>query len=92
MVTWARKNAPHVDGRIETDQFRDYWQAKSGKDATKLDWPATWRTWMRKAEQHAGRGGQRPSQLTRIDEWQAMKTGTDSHPQQSRAITGGESC
>lgn len=28
--------------------FRDYWHAKSGKDATKLDWSATWRNWCRK--------------------------------------------
>lgn len=33
---------------IETlENFRDYWCAKSGKDATKLDWPATWRRWCR---------------------------------------------
>lgn len=54
MVTWAQEHAPHVDGRIETEQFRDYWTAKSGRDATKLDWTATWRTWMRKAEQQTG--------------------------------------
>jgi len=91
MVAWARKNAPHVDGRVETEQFRDYWQARSGKDATKLDWPATWRTWMRREEQKLVRGGSRPPAPTRIDEWQAMKTGTDSHPQ-FRAISGGEPC
>jgi len=28
--------------------FRDYWHAKSGKDATKLDWLATWRSWCRR--------------------------------------------
>jgi hypothetical protein len=28
--------------------FRDYWHAKAGKDATKLDWSATWRNWCRK--------------------------------------------
>ncbi|MGH3771893.1 MAG: hypothetical protein ACRDRW_10925 [Pseudonocardiaceae bacterium] len=26
MVDWARRNAPHVDGRYETAQFRDYWR------------------------------------------------------------------
>lgn len=31
----------------EADKFRDYWIAKSGKDATKNDWPATWRNWIR---------------------------------------------
>ncbi|KQY73963.1 hypothetical protein ASD52_26395 [Ensifer sp. Root142] len=33
----------------EFDKFRDYWNAKTGKDATKLDWPATWRNWLRNA-------------------------------------------
>jgi uncharacterized protein YdaU (DUF1376 family) len=28
--------------------FRDYWTAKPGKDAAKLDWAATWRNWIRK--------------------------------------------
>lgn len=55
MVEWAREHAPHVDGRFETDQFRDYWTGKSGRDATKVDWVATWRNWMRRAEQQAGR-------------------------------------
>ena len=55
MVAWARENTPNVDGQFETEQFRDYWQAKSGKDATKIDWVATWRNWMRKAEQQAPR-------------------------------------
>jgi hypothetical protein len=29
------------------DDFRDFWTAKSGADAVKLDWPATWRRWVR---------------------------------------------
>jgi hypothetical protein len=46
MVGWARDHVPHVDGRHETAKFINYWTAKSGKDATKVDWPATWRNWM----------------------------------------------
>jgi hypothetical protein len=53
MVAWANGNAPHVDGRRETTKFINYWTAKSGKDATKLDWPATWRNWMMTAEERA---------------------------------------
>ena len=30
------------------NQFFDFWKSKSGKDATKLDWLATWRRWIRK--------------------------------------------
>ncbi len=32
----------------EADRFRDYWIGKAGKDATKADWQATWRNWVRK--------------------------------------------
>ncbi|WP_208438210.1 DUF1376 domain-containing protein [Bartonella taylorii] len=35
--------------KVEIAKFRDYWTAKSGKDATKIDWQATWRNWIRKA-------------------------------------------
>lgn len=45
MVEWAQERVPHVDGRHETEKFVNYWQAK-GSNATKLDWPATWRNWM----------------------------------------------
>lgn len=46
MVDWARERVPEVDGRLETEKFINHWVAKSGKDATKLDWVATWRNWM----------------------------------------------
>ena len=63
MVIWARRETPGVDGRYETAKFIDYWRGKSGKDATKTDWPATWRNWMRKAaERGPGPGAvHRPS-------------------------------
>jgi hypothetical protein len=31
--------------------FTDYWQARAGKEACKLDWDATWRNWVRKEPQ-----------------------------------------
>jgi hypothetical protein len=49
MIAWARQHTPSV-GRAETDQFRDYWTAASGRTAAKRDWPAAWRYWMRKAQ------------------------------------------
>ena len=42
-----------VDVRRELEAFRDYWCAKSGKDATKLDWQATWRNWLHRARRPA---------------------------------------
>ena len=38
---------------VEVETFRDYWHAKAGHLAVKLDWSATWRNWVRKALQQA---------------------------------------
>lgn len=38
---------PDLNILLVADSFRDYWVGKSGKDATKLDWLATWRNWVR---------------------------------------------
>ena len=49
---WALAERPEFtqdDVRKQAEMFRDHWVAKSGKDATKLDWEATWRNWIRKA-------------------------------------------
>jgi hypothetical protein len=34
-----------------TDEFRDYWLARAGKDATKIDWSKTWKNRMRDREE-----------------------------------------
>ena len=49
---WAAAEFPHWTAdviRIEAEKFRDHWRAKTGKDATKADWLATWRNWCRSA-------------------------------------------
>jgi hypothetical protein len=53
MFEWFRKNCPHVDGKTEHAQFCDFWVGKPGKDGRKLDWVATWRRWMRTAEERS---------------------------------------
>jgi hypothetical protein len=35
--------------RRQADRFRDFWVAKAGKDAAKMNWEATWRNWIRRA-------------------------------------------
>lgn len=55
MVAWARTEAPLVNGRTETANFIDYWTAAAGANASKRDWVAAWRGWMRKAQTDAGR-------------------------------------
>jgi hypothetical protein len=54
MVAWCRQECPGVDGRRETQKFVNYWMAKSGSGATKLDWPATWKNWMLTAADRIG--------------------------------------
>lgn len=60
---WALAEFPHWDrAKVlrEAETFRDHWVAKSGKDATKLDWEATWRNWCRKARDRPGRSPTSP--------------------------------
>lgn len=48
---WARTIFPAATPEAIDDQaaqFRDYWIAKPGAMACKLDWEATWRNWCRK--------------------------------------------
>ena len=56
MRTWAAESAPGVDLKTETEKFVDYWRAEA---KTKADWPATWRNWIRKAQQDHNRPGHR---------------------------------
>jgi hypothetical protein len=48
----------------EADRFRDYWIAQPGAKGIKLDWPATWRNWIRRAAPNirgAARENSRPA-------------------------------
>ena len=50
MRDWAAEKTPGIDLGLETEKFINYWVAKSGKDATKVDWTATWRNWILNAK------------------------------------------
>ena len=49
MLAYAAANRPEVNAQAEAENFRDYWIAKPGAGGVKLDWEATWRTWIRRA-------------------------------------------
>lgn len=60
-IEWAGLKHPAVDPIEEMAKFRDYWTAKAGADARKVDWPATWRNWIRNARASPGaRAGPAP--------------------------------
>lgn len=54
MRQWAKdKGLDHLDLDGITEEFSDYWRSVPGAKGTKLDWPATWRNWIRrKADDH----------------------------------------
>ncbi|CDO46363.1 phage related protein [Bartonella henselae] len=38
--------------KVEIAKFRDYWHSKAGANATKIDWQATWRNWVRNSKNY----------------------------------------
>lgn len=75
LVSWFRHRCPLVDGRTETEKFRNYWHAATGQKATKLDWPKTWRNWMLTEQQRAER---RPAHLRPVPAWQSTSGDPDA--------------
>lgn len=62
MKAWATSEVPGLDIAAHTREFVDHWRAASGPTATKRDWVAAWRNWMRKAHRwNAPRGGAKPT-------------------------------
>lgn len=50
LTTFPHWTAAHLD--LVAGGFKDHWLAKPGNDAKKLDWSATWRTWVRNEERY----------------------------------------
>lgn len=55
-LDWAIKERRWhpADAREESENFANYWQAKSGKDAAKLDWRKVWMNWVRNSRRPNG--------------------------------------
>lgn len=81
---WALAEQPGWDEdriRQTADSFRDYWIAKGGADARKVDWEATWRNWVRREKSTVGRPNQRAS---------IYEQGMDNAARAKAMIFGGE--
>lgn len=78
MRLWAAEKVPLVDVDVSTAKFVDFWRAKTGKDATKLDWVATWRNWLRSDQERAERFHTKPTPTNRA--MQTLALGLDDGP------------
>lgn len=45
----SSRGVPEAEIAKEAQKFRDHWLSKAGPGGVKLDWDATWRTWIMKA-------------------------------------------
>lgn len=70
-IAWAKaQGLPEQSALLEAEKFRNYWQAKTGAGATKLDWPATWRTWVLNSLERRGIERVDASRAATEDVWQ----------------------
>jgi len=60
MAFAAQQGLTNGRATAELAKFRDFWAAKTGADATKADWQATWRNWCRRAAEGAAGAARRP--------------------------------
>jgi hypothetical protein len=65
--TWTAETV-----RQEASKFADYWHAKAGKDASKLDWLATWRGWCRKAIAFAPTANSKQPEARRLPDFTGL--------------------
>jgi hypothetical protein len=76
---------PDVDLRAEHDKFTDYWRAQPGAKGRKAGapgWNATWRNWIRRADESPRRSGptngqRRSTTEERIEATQAIEIDAD---------------
>jgi hypothetical protein len=87
MREWAAVEVPLVDVDSSTRVFVDYWRAAT-RNATKRDWVATWRNWLRKDQADAeSRGGRRRNTLEHGAEVDALLRSQEQQLEQL-AVTG----
>lgn len=65
-LEFCQKQRPDLRVGEVAEGFRDYWHSKAGAAATKLDWSATWRNWVR-GQKSSGKPKNPYSDLTQLN-------------------------
>jgi hypothetical protein len=87
-LAYCRSQRRDLDPARVADNFRDYWTAKPGAGATKLDWDAAWRTWVRN-ERASPRQTLNDQRKATLDELTGRtRNGIPQQPTEPRDITG----
>ena len=67
MRTWTLSQLSQADAARELTKFRNYWQAKAGAAARKIDWDKTWHNWVLRVIEERGKvNGSKPEPELRI--------------------------
>lgn len=74
-IAWAVKERPDLDARLVADKFRDYWLGVPGAKGRRLDWPATWRNFVRNEYPRRGASNAPPQPKPRYADTIAALTG-----------------
>jgi hypothetical protein len=79
-IEWAISQGLSLSqAQFEAAQFIDFWRGKPGKDGLKLDWPGTWRMWVRNAiKRSTGPPKKRSYVDVAIDKFTGQANGTES--------------
>lgn len=81
MWEWCREKGYEREWvREHTERFVDYWRGAPGAKGTKMDWPGTWRNWLRRAwddRRPSSRGGRESpdEQFRRLAAWAEQMDG-----------------
>lgn len=78
VIQTMKAECPQVDLAAEHRKFCDYWKAATGRNASKADWDATWRNWIRNARPSAQTGVPMGTTTAKFNEW--LRYGPDSTP------------
>lgn len=55
LIAWATQERSDLNLQQITETFCDYWHSAAGSNASKLDWDATFRVWVRKQHSPSGK-------------------------------------
>lgn len=80
LIAWTKTECPLVDGKSETENFKDWWAASTAPNAIKRDWSAAFRYWMRRTQKDA----LRHSRITRPGK--PAQSTTDAKAQDALAL------